>query len=509
MIEGGHQYQWLTAYDRRRMEGHRLDWPGQPAFFKNYAPCNTYSLPLPESFPQSSLFPLPDKFSSANKVPSKSPTPIIWNRSSLATLLLLTSAPTARSTFAEGELWYRSNASAGALHPLEFYISFPGSDDLPAGLYHYDLLKPGLNRLRQDPALETFAVTCGAGKDEEIFSPTLVVSGIFFRSAWKYRERAYRYLLLDAGHALENLSLALLAMGADFEIVLDFDDAVINRVSGFDEEREVALLTVRLCSRSAIVEGDLMLEAGDPEPELACSSKVSDREVDYLLLHEIHKASSTPMLRVVDHSQLRPQFYEKLSNWQKISEPRDLPEPALDYVESLLKRRSRRNFSKSSTPLDLQSLHSLLGLMAQTLGYSSLPEPEVAFWAAGFLELTDGFYVFDRNAGCFALLADGDRRREVAAASLDQRWLENAALQFLFFADLESAQEVFGPRSYRNLKVAAGRLGQRLYLGATALNLGCCAVGAFYDRELAQACSLPQNYDPLYLVAVGPVAGNG
>ncbi len=507
MIEGGHQYQWLTAYDRRRMEGHRLDWPGQPSFFKKYSPCNSYSLPLPKALPECSLFTLSKKVYSPSSTPAPLPTPTIWNRSSLASLLLLTSAPTGHSTFAEGEIWYRSNASAGALHPLEFYLSFPGSDDLPAGLYHYDLLKPGLNRLRHDPSLETFAAACGDDKKAESPSPTLLISGIFFRSAWKYRARAYRYLLLDAGHALENLSLALSAMGADFDVVLDFDDVAINRTLGFDEPREVGLVAVSLRSPSLFSDSKTLLETSDPEPELGSSSRVSSREVDYPLLNEIHQATSVPLRRTPDPNLTCPEFYQKLSNWQEISDKRALPESALDYVESLRQRRSKRNFINSKIPLDLEVLHCLLGFMSQGLENSSFPEPEIAFWAAGICGLDDGLYLFDRFAARFTLFADQDRRRAVATASLDQRWLERAALQFLFFADLESAQEVYGPRSYRYLQIAAGRLGQRLYLGATALGLGCCAVGAFYDSELARTCCLPKNFDPLYLVAVGPVAG--
>ncbi len=137
-----------------------------------------------------------------------------------------------------------------------------------------------------------------------------------------------------------------------------------------------------------------------------------------------------------------------------------------------------------------------------------MPVPEIAFLASGVSGLNDGLYLFDPFTRRFALLDDRDRRRAVAAAALDQRWLERAALQFIFFADLESAQELYGPRSYRYLQISAGRWGQRLYLGATALGLGGCAVGAFYDRELAEACCLPENFDPLYLVAVGPVAGS-
>ena len=150
----------------------------------------------------------------------------------------------------------------------------------------------------------------------------------------------------------------------------------------------------------------------------------------------------------------------------------------------------------------------MLVLLAQNVHINSLPLPEIVFLAGDVKGLVDGFYLFDLSAGRFGCLSDQDRRRAVAVAALDQRWLERAALQFIFLADLEADQELYGPRSYRYLQIAAGCLGQRLYLGATALGLGCCAVGAFYDRELIRTCCLPENLDPFYLVAVGPVVGN-
>jgi nitroreductase len=53
--------------------------------------------------------------------------------------------------------------------------------------------------------------------------------------------------------------------------------------------------------------------------------------------------------------------------------------------------------------------------------------------------------------------------------------------------------------------LTAGRLGERLYLAATALGLGCCGIGAFYDFEAVELLDLKKESRLLYLVAVGPV----
>ena len=73
---------------------------------------------------------------------------------------------------------------------------------------------------------------------------TFFLTAIFFRSAWKYRARAYRYHLLDTGHVAENLILALKASKLPFSVTYDFDDGTVNRLLGLDDQKEVALAII-------------------------------------------------------------------------------------------------------------------------------------------------------------------------------------------------------------------------------------------------------------------------
>jgi len=50
----------------------------------------------------------------------------------------------------------------------------------------------------------------------------------------------------------------------------------------------------------------------------------------------------------------------------------------------------------------------------------------------------------------------------------------------------------------------AGSMGERLYLTASALGLGCCGIGAFYDREASELLGLNSESRALYVVATGP-----
>ncbi len=518
MIESSHQYHWFTAYTRNRMSGHRLDWENQPAFFKEYPAVESYPLPLSgfSDLSEKSLFDLfPAEWSVSQSADAIARFRL---RRDLAEILLLTSVPTAKSSFKQGEIWYRSNASAGALHPLEFYLEFPGAADLPPGLYHYDLLQPALQRLRckfdpsgfASPGFGDPATSGSSGRP--VF---ICLSALYFRTAWKYRDRAYRYMLLDCGHALENLALALKIKEINFSIELDFADMLVNKNLLLDEEREVALAYVACnFSETSAVNSTAVPDLPDLAAETLRKHQIEKKqgsagEIIYPALLEIHRVTSSPLANGAAQQSHRSRsgILPAGIKWQKIPDhPFSIPSTC-SYVESLRRRRSHRNFSLKGTPLTAEMLSALLGLLVENLASPLALQPEIIFSAHGIENFPDGFYLLNYDRKSYARLDSRDCRRELAAAVLDQRWVANAALQFIFFADLEFCEKEYGPRSYRYLNINAGRMGQRLYLVATALELGCCAVGAFYDRELAEICQLPNSCDPLYLVAVGPVAG--
>jgi SagB-type dehydrogenase family enzyme len=59
-----------------------------------------------------------------------------------------------------------------------------------------------------------------------------------------------------------------------------------------------------------------------------------------------------------------------------------------------------------------------------------------------------------------------------------------AAVVFAWAAVVDRAKQRYGERAYRYIYMDAGHAGQNLHLAATALGLGCCAIGAFFDDEV-------------------------
>ena len=138
----------------------------------------------------------------------------------------------------------RAAPSAGGLTPIELYPVVNHVEGLERGLYHYDPLGRRLHILRQEDLRGEIAKAC---LDQDFLSEAgvvLVLSAVHRRTRWKYGERAYRYVLLDAGHVAQNIQLEAVSLGLGACAVGAFFDSELNRLLGVEEEEEFALLAV-------------------------------------------------------------------------------------------------------------------------------------------------------------------------------------------------------------------------------------------------------------------------
>jgi SagB-type dehydrogenase family enzyme len=136
---------------------------------------------------------------------------------------------------------FRTAPSAGALYPIETYVVANNIEGLDKGLYHYSIASHSLEELRLGDFSEKIAQ---AALDQEMCREapvTFVWTAIFARSKWKYEQRAYRYVYLDAGHIAQNLALAATSIGlGSCQIGAIFDDEV-NEIVGADGVEESAI----------------------------------------------------------------------------------------------------------------------------------------------------------------------------------------------------------------------------------------------------------------------------
>jgi SagB-type dehydrogenase family enzyme len=131
--------------------------------------------------------------------------------------------------------------SAGALYPIETYIAVNRVDEIPPGIYHYNVKETQLILLKEGnfgPDLQQ----AGLGQEMlEEASCVFVWTAIIERSKWKYRERAYRYIYMDVGHIGQNLYLAATAMNLGCCTVGAFFDEEVDRLIGVDGKEEISV----------------------------------------------------------------------------------------------------------------------------------------------------------------------------------------------------------------------------------------------------------------------------
>jgi len=500
MIVTSAKYHHKTSYDRHKMTGHFLDWENQPNVYKTYPDVVQLQLSRDVRFPEIKLSSLVKKTGIENNG--------IQSLSSedLSLIFVLTYSVTAKSRHAGNEFVYRAVASAGALYPVEMYVSLQGVNGLDDGLYHFSVARHGLNLLRKEDQSGSLLGAPGPpGSKTSLL--TFFFSAIFFRSAWKYRERAYRYHLLDTGHLAEHLILALKALGLPFALSFDFDDSRVNRFLGFDEAKEVSLAMCGTPGTSFFGKKGGEQIAEMPR-HIKNASSVSRKETNYSAIREIHLAGKEVASQLSPATHRVHEIGVTAEAWTRI-EPRSAWPETMSYAQSVIARRSRRNFVPK--PLSSGCLISLLdSLCAADPEDTAIPENHDTSICTGFMTgnvrgFDSGFYLLDTRSASFGMVTPDLSMDSMARICLDQEWLANAAVHFLFMANLSQLDRVWGVRGYRYAMLTAGRLGERLYLSTTAMGVGCCGIGAFYDFEAAELLGLGSESRLLYLVAVGHV----
>jgi SagB-type dehydrogenase family enzyme len=147
---------------------------------------------------------------------------------------------------------FRAVPSGGGLFPLELYVSVRNCPDLDAGLYHYS--PRGLSLTRAMRGDQTAALADCFVQQDVVYNAavTILITGMFSRSTFKYGNRGYRFTLMEAGHLAQNLclfatemGLSNLCMGGYFDRRLDkfleLDGVTQSAVYAFSAGRKIAV----------------------------------------------------------------------------------------------------------------------------------------------------------------------------------------------------------------------------------------------------------------------------
>jgi SagB-type dehydrogenase family enzyme len=232
----GDQFQQETKYRRGELPSGGLDWESKPDAYKRYPLAPAVALSDPQTTGGAMIW---DVMAHRRSVRRFQDTPL--TEAELSQLLWAAQGIT---RWTQGYA-FRTSPSAGALYPVETYVVIHLVEGIEPGVYHYAVEDHALEQLSAgDYRIEI----ARAALDQSMAARANVVfvwTAVFQRSKWKYRQRAYRYCYLDAGHIVQNVALAALALGlGSCQIAALYDDEANALLSVDGEEESTIYMTV-------------------------------------------------------------------------------------------------------------------------------------------------------------------------------------------------------------------------------------------------------------------------
>ena len=482
------------TYHSVRTNARYLDWHNQPDPFRSYEGAPIIDLPREPGFASSGTFAamaaLAEKTNEPREIDTEGREKIDLDLSWLSRLLWHSMSVSAWKKVPGSGARYslRVNPSSGNLHPTEIYVALRSFTGMHDGLYHYRADRHALE-LRSRGAWTqqlSHALEIPLASDSQLI---VGLTSIFWREAWKYGERAYRYCCHDLGHAMMSVLLAARASGLPGGAVAHFSDLRLARAMGLSgsDEAPMAFLVFPAGKSSS---GN---SATPVEPVAGTPNELSAEEVRYDLLLGIHASTvlpnpAGPLPQVPSAPPGNGGGDASLSG-----PPRDAPLGTI-----VRKRRSALDFDARTPPMSRDELEQLLDFAtrdwrADWRGNFS-GETTLAQCGADFVALylyvhrvhdcEPGVYRWDRANRKLEQLHRGDVQRVAAFLSLEQALAGNSCFTVSMIADLGEAARVFGNRGYRYVFFEAGAIGQRFYVGAEALGWNATGIGAFYDDDV-------------------------
>ena len=340
---------------------------------------------------------------------------------------------------------FRAAGSAGGRFPLEVYVAVPEGADLPAGVHWYDPLDHALVRVGPAPRGGATA---------------LVVTGVPWRTGWRYRERGYRHIYWDAGTMLGQLLAVADSAGLDARLFSRFPDAEVTDLVGADGVHEWPVAVVALGDGPALdATGTATAGAVDADP------------VEFPLATAAQRAGDLTTIGVP---------------WERGASV-DVPVEGTEPIEAVVLARGSQRRMDATRGLPEQTLRTAMLVSMRGI---DVPHRVVVHHVEG---LAPGVY---RWPDLSVPVRSAELRDELYRVCLDQGLASEAAFVVIGASDVRALDD----RAYREAHLAAGMVEGRLHLAA--YGLGASATGmTFLDSEIHELLGEP--LDGLLFTCVG------
>ena len=498
-IEAARVFHEITkhSYTSVRSSPHLLDWDIKPLPYKIYP--GAASIALPRDLSLSST---PALAALSSYVPADFSASI--DIAALTRILFCSDGLTRHKRVGVDDYHFRAAASAGALYPIEIYIAAGSVDGLETGLYHFSPADLRMTGLRRGDWRGYIADAAAKRPSVRNARAVIAMSAIYWRSAWKYRARAYRYCYWDAGTILANLLAVAAAEEISAEVITAFEDPALEALLGIDGGREgmVALVALGRTDEPAVSSPEL-------KPLELETIPLSSNEVRYSDLIKMHGESrlvSAEEVATVSAAKLESVETSRSANALHIETITS--EESAGLGETILRRGSSRSFAQEA--ITAQQLETIMAASSEHPqgDFPTLTDTYLIVNAADGLE--PGAYYYDRQARAFELLKAGNFRGEAGYLCLEQPLGMDCSALVVYMADLERVLRALGNRGYGDSHLEAGILGGRAYVAAYSLGRGATGL-TFYDDDTTKFFAPhAAGKSPLLMVALGvPRSGKG
>ena len=229
----GDQFQFNSKYKRNELPKHFLNWDTKPKAYKTYDnPLSIIDLPAPKFDEKISFWKIIKNRQSLRKFGRD-----VLDLEQISLLLFGISGITRNFP----QFAFRTVPSAGGLFPIETYLVVNNVESVDPGIYHYNIKEHSLECVKLGDYRNNAMKACLDQKMVYNSAITFIWTAIIERSKWKYLQRCYRYIYMDAGHVGQNFYLVTEALGLAACTIGAIYDNELNDLLEIDGIKETAI----------------------------------------------------------------------------------------------------------------------------------------------------------------------------------------------------------------------------------------------------------------------------
>jgi SagB-type dehydrogenase family enzyme len=402
----------------------------------------------------------------------------------LAYLLHLTSGVTGEFRTENGPVSYRANYSGGALYPIEVFVLVRGFD-IPEGLYYFDPGKSRVLRMASENIWAGFSEVVADKVTVEKARLVFFYTGVLDRCVWRYKETAYRRVLLDAGAAFGNTVMQAQAMGLGTVPLSGFID---NRVESLLELRSGEIPLAILAVDPLIENRNELFSVPSMEPALAAKS-LSFESTELHLQAQLLCQNQAERIPGPDFRAPQAYFTEKVTGErQKLFSSYLTPEDIRCQLPVYSwHRRVCQTFSLETLPFD--SLSVTLALAYHSLESISVSAGFLKHWLLVFdvNSIEKGLYRYLPSEHALVYIHSGISRDVFGEVHVNATAFQKCAAVLLQTADLDASTAVMGDRIYRYLHLDAGLICESINVWGALTQVSSSSDSFYYEDEYKRA----------------------